>query len=185
MEGGNSLLEKLQIAEYAAIQELTMQTAKRGRAVMCSGANLLVNREEWLKSWPDLHSEIPSGDDMFLLESFRRRGLRIMALDRPDLTATIQAVPNLRALLRQRMRWAGKASHYTDRYIIRYGALVLLANLLQLVCPLVLLVKFPMEYRLIKKRDPKVSFAIALILEIVYPFYILLCIFGGCLRRSW
>ena len=30
-----SLLERLQIAEYAAIQQLTIETAKRGHAVMC------------------------------------------------------------------------------------------------------------------------------------------------------
>ncbi len=185
MEGGPSLLEQLQVAEYAAIQEVTMRTAKRGRAVMCSGANLLVNRERWLESWSDLHQDIPSGDDMFLLESFRRRGLRIVAVDRPEWTATVQAETSWRAFWRQRMRWAGKAPHYTDPFIRRYGAVVLGANLLQLVCPLVLLVKFPMEYSIIKNRDPKVSVWIALILEIVYPYYILLCLLGGCFRRSW
>ena len=64
-----SLLERLQIAEYAAIQQLTIETAKRGHAVMCSGANLIAKRDRWLESYPDLHPEIPSGDDMFLLES--------------------------------------------------------------------------------------------------------------------
>ena len=70
-----SLLERLQIAEYAAIQQLTIETAKRGHAVMCSGANLIAKRDRWLESYEDLHLEIPSGDDMFLLESFKSRGL--------------------------------------------------------------------------------------------------------------
>ena len=43
-----SLLERLQIAEYAAIQQLTIETAKRGHAVMCSGANLIAKRDRWL-----------------------------------------------------------------------------------------------------------------------------------------
>ena len=68
-----SLLEQLQIAEYAAIQQLTIETAKRGHAVMCSGANLIAKRDRWLESYEDLQPEIPSGDDMFLLESFKRR----------------------------------------------------------------------------------------------------------------
>jgi len=185
MQGGPTLLERLQVAEYAAIQQVTMQTAKRGKAVMCSGANLIVNRERWLESWPDLHDKLPSGDDMFLLESFRRRGLRILPVDRSEFTATIQAETSWRAFLRQRMRWAGKAPHYTDPAIRRYGTIVILANLLQLICPLVLLIKFPLEYNLIKKRDPEVSFGIALLLEVVYPLYCLLCILGGLLRRSW
>jgi len=185
MHGGDSLLERLQKAEYAAIQELTMRTAKRGCAVMCSGANMIVNRSRWLESYEDLHPEIPSGDDMFLLESFRRRGLRIVAIDRPEFTATISAETTWGRFFRQRMRWAGKAPHYTDPLIRRYGAMVLIANLLQLLCPVVLLIKFPIEYSLIKKRDPEVSFFVALLLEIVYPYYMLVCILGGLLRRSW
>lgn len=193
MEGGTSLVERLQVAEYAAIQELTMRTAKRGKAILCSGANLIVRRERWLESYADLHLDIPSGDDMFLLESFRRRGLDISVLDSPAYTATVRALPSWSALLRQRMRWAGKASRYTDSYIIRAGLVVAVANILQLVCPLIILIKFPLEYRLIKKRDPKVSFFIALLLEVVYPFYLFLCLFGGLFgsrlgsgsSRSW
>ena len=180
-----SLLERLQIAEYAAIQQLTIETAQRGHAVMCSGANLIVRRDRWLESYEDLHPEIPSGDDMFLLESFKRRGLKIMVLDDSRYEAIVRPHTSWRAFFRQRMRWAGKAPKYTDKDILRCGAIVLGANLLQLVCPLVLLVKFPIEYRLIKKREPSVSLWTGLLLEILYPFYILLSIVGGLLRRGW
>ena len=180
-----SLLERLQIAEYAAIQQLTINTAQRGHAVMCSGANVIVRRDRWLESYDDLHPEIPSGDDMFLLESFKRRGLQIMVLDDSRYEAIVHPHTSWRAFFRQRMRWAGKAPKYTDKDILRCGAIVLGANLLQLVCPLVLLVKFPIEYRLIKKREPSVSLWTGLLLEILYPFYILLSIVGGLLRRGW
>ena len=180
-----SLLERLQIAEYAAIQQLTIETAKRGHAVMCSGANLIAKRDRWLESYEDLHPEISSGDDMFLLESFKRRGLQIMVLDDSRYEAIVRPHTSWRAFFRQRMRWAGKAPKYTDKDILRCGAIVLGANLLQLVCPLVLLVKFPIEYRLIKKREPSISLWTGLLLEILYPFYILLSIVGGLLRRGW
>lgn len=180
------LLSRLQQAEYAAIQMLTIESARRGHPVMCSGANLLVRRERWLESWPDLHEEIASGDDMFLLESFKRRGLRIRVSDDACLEATIEAQPTLRSLLRQRMRWAGKAPRYTDRDILTCGALVLGANLLQLLCPALILVKFPLEYSLIKKRDASVSLFTALVLEIVYPLYVLVSLLGGIFRpRRW
>lgn len=186
MDGGDSLIERLQRAEYAAIQEVTMAAAKRGRAVMCSGANLLVRRERWLESWPNLHPEIPSGDDMFLLESFKHRGLAIEVADAPAYEATVHPLTSWRALLRQRMRWAGKAPHYTDRDIRRYGARIVLLNVLQLLCPLFLLLKFPYEYRLIKKRDPKVSLSDALLLEILYPIYMLIVLLGGLVsQRRW
>ena len=189
MESGNatpSLLEKLQIAEYAAIQELTMRTAKRGRAVMCSGANLIVRREVWLACESELHPEIPSGDDMFLLEAVKRKSYQIAVIDEPEYTAVVRPAPTWRAFFRQRMRWAGKAPKYTDKDIIRCGAAVAAANILQLLCPLVILIKFPIEYSLIKKREPRTSFFIALLLELLYPFYLLICLVGGLFRsKEW
>lgn len=180
-----TLLERLQIAEYAAIQQLTIASARRGHAVMCSGANMIVRRARWLESYEDLHPEIPSGDDMFLLESFKRRGLRVDVLDDVRYTAVVRPETSWRAFWRQRMRWAGKAPHYKDRDIIRCGMMVAIANVLQLVCPVVLLLKFPIEYRLIKQRDSEVPLFTALVLELVYPWYMLVCLVGGLLRRSW
>ena len=180
-----SLLEQLQIAEYAAIQQLTIETAKRGHAVMCSGANLIAKRDRWLESYEDLHPEIPSGDDMFLLESFKRRGLQIAVMDDPRYEAIVRPHTSWRAFFRQRMRWAGKAPKYTDRDILRCGAVVLGTNMLQLVCPLVLLVKFPIEYRLIRYRYKSISFWVALLLEVVYPIYILFTLIGGLFRKHW
>jgi hypothetical protein len=180
-----SLLEQLQIAEYAAIQQLTIETAKRGHAVMCSGANLIAKRDRWLESYEDLHPEIPSGDDMFLLESFKRRGLQIAVMDDPRYEAIVRPHTSWRAFFRQRMRWAGKAPKYTDKDILRCGTIVLAANILQLLFPIVMIMKFPIEYQLIKKRDTSASLFTALVLEVCYPFYLLISLIGGMLRRRW
>ena len=190
-EGGVRVLEALQIAEYAAIQELTMRTAKAGRAVMCSGANLIVRRDAWLACEPDLHPEIPSGDDMFLLEAMKKRGYKISVIDEPDFTAVVRPAPTWRAFFRQRMRWAGKAPKYTDPDILRCGALIVAANLLQLLCPLIILIKFPIEYNLVKKRLPSPppegrpgGVLVVLLLELLYPFYLLLSLLGGLFRQK-
>lgn len=187
-----NLLEQLQIAEYAAIQQLTIEAAQRGKAVMCSGANLIVRREAWLACEPDLHPEIPSGDDMFLLEAIKRKGMRVTVIDEPDYTAVVRPIPTWRAFVKQRMRWAGKAPVYTDRDIIRCGAWVAAMNILQLFCPLILLIKFPIEYGLIRKRITPPNregygvklFFVALLLEIIYPFYMLACLIGGVIKKK-
>jgi hypothetical protein len=187
-----SLLERLQIAEYAAIQQLTIETAKRGHAVMCSGANLIAKRDRWLESYKDLHPEIPSGDDMFLLEAVKRKGMRVTVIDEPDYTAVVRPIPTWGAFVKQRMRWAGKAPVYTDRDIIRCGAWVAAMNILQLFCPLILLIKFPIEYGLIRKRITPPNregygvklFFVALLLEIIYPFYMLACLIGGVIKKN-
>lgn len=187
-EGRNAnLLERLQMAEYAAIQGLTIVSAKRWRPVMCSGANMIVRRGRWLESYADLHPELASGDDMFLLESFKRRGLRIGASDDEGLTAVVRPIRTWKAFFRQRMRWAGKAPAYQDMDIILCGSIVLIANLLQILCPAVMLVKFPLEYKLIRQRDARISIWTALLLELVYPYYLLFSLVGGVLstrRRS-
>ena len=180
-----SLLERLQIAEYAAIQQLTIESAQKGKAVMCSGANLIVRRDRWLESYLDLHPELHSGDDMFLLESFKRRRLKITVLDDPQFEANVRPHTSWRAFFRQRMRWAGKAPKYTDKDICRCGAIILLVNILQLLCPPVLLVKFPFEYHIIKKRDASVSLFTALVLGLIYPIYMLIALVGGLFRRQW
>ena len=180
-----SLLERLQIAEYAAIQELTMRSAKKDQAVMCSGANLIVKREVWLECEKDLHFEIPSGDDMFLLEAVKRKGNKLTVIDEPEYTAIVRPQTSWRAFFRQRMRWAGKAPKYTDRDIIRCGRRIVAANIVQILCPLIILIKFPIEWSLIKVREPQVKWYVALLLEILYPFYLLICLIGGLFRRSW
>ncbi len=180
-----SLLEKLQIAEYAAIQELTMRSAKKDQAVMCSGANLIVKRAVWLECEKDLHFEIPSGDDMFLLEAVKRKGNKLTVIDEPAYTAIVRPQTSWKAFFRQRMRWAGKAPHYTDRDILRCGRWVVFANILQFLCPLIILIKFPIEWSLIKAREPQIKWYVALLLEILYPFYLLISLIGGLFRKSW
>jgi len=189
--GGEGLLERLQIAEYAAIQELTMRMAKKEQAVMCSGANLIVRREAWLACEPDIHPEIPSGDDMFLLEAAKRRGFKIGVIDEPDFTAVVRPQTSWRAFFRQRMRWAGKAPHYTDKDIIHCGRVIATLNILQFLCPLIILFKFPAEYGLICRREltypssaPRTSWHVALLLEILYPYYLLICLIGGLFRKG-
>jgi len=184
----DTLIERLQVIEYTALQALTIRTAKRGKAIMCSGANLLVRRSVWLEAEPHLHPELPSGDDMFLLEYCKRTGKRVTVTgDRlavSGLTAVVTAQPTLRALLRQRMRWAGKAPHYTDKDIRRYGAAVAVAMLLQLLCPLLVLLYLPIECPLI--RGCGFAWYEVLLLAIVYPYYVLISLIGGLLNpQRW
>ena len=178
----NTLIQRLQVIEYTALQQLTIRTAKRGKAILCSGANLIVRRDVWLQAEPHLHPEIPSGDDMFLLEYCKRTGRKIAVSVAENMTATITAQPTLRALLRQRMRWAGKAPHYTDPDIRQAGAVVSIALALQLLNPLFVLLWLPFECSLIRGK----SFAPleVLLLALVYPYYALIALIGGLLHPN-
>lgn len=184
----NTLIERLQVIEYTALQALTIRAAMGSRAVMCSGANLLVRRSVWLEAEPHLHPELPGGDDMFLLEYCKRTGKRItvsgelLAVNR--FTAVVTAQPTLRALFRQRMRWAGKAPHYTDKDIRLYGATVAAAMVLQLLFPPLVLLYLPFECSLIRGKG--FAWYEVLLLAIVYPYYALISLIGGLLNpQRW
>ena len=180
----DNLLQRLQIIEYTALQRLTIRMAKRGKPILCSGANLIVRRNVWLAAEQHLHPEIPSGDDMFLLEYCKRTGRKIACSDAEQMTAVITAQPTLRALLRQRARWAGKAPHYTDRDICLFGTLVTLAIVLQFICPLLVLLYLPWECSLI--RGNHFAPLEVLLLALVYPYYALIALIGGLLHpKRW
>lgn len=187
MPAGKSMIERMQATEYAALQSLTLSTAESGHAVMCSGANLIVRKIQWLQSFPALHTGLPSGDDMFLLEDFKRRGLSISILYNQ---AVITPQPTLGKLLRQRMRWAGKAPAYKDNDIRLCGAMVVTLNLLS-VLPPVWLIKYLIELRILKQArryglgaDYPNLYPTTLLLSLLYPLYMLICLIGGAFRQK-
>ncbi len=189
MREQSGLLCRLQHVEYVAIQTLTMLAAVHHHPVMCSGAGLLVRRECWLDSFPDLHPELPSGDDMFLLQAFKRRNLRIAPLWNNDSAAVVFPETTWKGLLRQRMRWAGKAFAYTDTDILVCGAWVVLSNLLAL-CPPFFLLKYIADVCLVCYGKRHYRFAQkavlwnAFLLSLVYPWYVLCSLLGGLVRRN-
>lgn len=173
----DTLIERLQVIEYTALQRLTVRTAQQGRAILCSGANILVRRDVWLEAEPHLHPELPSGDDIFLLEYCKRAGKNVAVCDAESMTAGVTAQPTVRALMRQRARWAGKAPHYTDRDIRRYGAAVAVAMCLQALCPPLVLLYLPWECALIKGCG--FAWYEVLLLSLVYPYYALAALISG------
>ena len=184
IKSSDTLIQRLQIIEYAALQALTVRMARKGKPILCSGANMIVRRDVWLQAEPYLHPDLPSGDDMFLLEYCKRTGRTIAVCDADSMTATVTAQPILRALLRQRARWAGKAPHYTDHDIRCYGALVTIALVLQFICPPMVLLYLPFECSLIRGK----GFAPleVLLLAIIYPYYALIALIGGLLHpKRW
>ena len=180
----NTLIQRLQVIEYTALQNLTILMAKWGRPILCSGANLIVRRDVWLQAEPYLHPDIPGGDDMFLLEYCKRTHRSIAVSDAYTMTAVVTALPTMRDLFRQRMRWAGKAPRYADHDIRLYGLLVTLALVQQIVFPPVVLLYLPFEYMLIRGKG--FSVLEVLLLAIVYPYYAILSLIGGLLHpQRW
>ena len=178
-----TLLEELQQIEFAAIQELTMRTARRGKPALCFGANMIVNREAWIASYPHLHHNIPEGDGMFLLESFKHRGRRVTAID--HYAVTVHALPTLREVVNRRKLRAGELLHYRDRDFRLLCASVLLSNLLVVACPPLLIIKWVVDTLMVRKRLPRLRliWIKTLLLTVVYPWYVLAIMLAGLFSK--
>lgn len=116
IEGGKGFFHRFQELEFLSLQGVTAGTAVAGDPVMCNGAALAFSRDEYLKHAGDLHYELASGDDVFLLHSMKKdSGKRILWLESAEASATTPASGNLLSFLRQRGRWISKAGAYSDR----------------------------------------------------------------------
>jgi biofilm PGA synthesis N-glycosyltransferase PgaC len=116
LDGGRGFFQRFQELEFISLQCVTAGTAASGDPVMCNGANLAFSRDAYLKSSEDLHPELVSGDDIFLLHSIKKRAGRILWLESEDANITAKSALTQGAFIKQRARWISKSGSYDDRY---------------------------------------------------------------------
>jgi len=129
---GNGFFGRFQELEFLSLQGITSGTAMIGEPVMCNGANLAFRKESYLRHSGNLHDEINSGDDIFLLHSLKKEKQQpILWLESPE--ATVETLPALTfgSFFKQRSRWISKSNSYQDRNTIVLGVVTFLAVVLQ------------------------------------------------------
>jgi len=115
---------RLQQVEFTALAASTIGAIGAQIPIMCNGANLAFTKSAWLESRADLKPDEPSGDDIFLLQSIKQRGGTIRFLRSERAFVETRSAENLRAFVRQRRRWAGKSTAYTDWHLIAIACLI-------------------------------------------------------------
>ena len=130
--------------EFAGLVGVGGACIARGRPTMCNGANLAYRRATFheVGGYAD-NQGLASGDDEFLLHKIQQRypaGVHFLA--RPEAVVDTPAPATLRALLRQRVRWASKWPHYRPAAPRQLALLVLGANV-SLALGLALAVAWP------------------------------------------
>ncbi|GAB3849259.1 glycosyltransferase [Hymenobacter terrigena] len=144
LTGSNSLFMTLMGLEFAGLVGVGAACLACQQPTMCNGANLAYRRAafETVGGFAD-NAHLASGDDEFLLHKIHAAfpGTAHFLTDAAAIARTA-APPTLRALLRQRVRWASKWRHYQSAASRRLALLVLGANVALAVGPLALL-KWP------------------------------------------
>lgn len=132
LSGGKGFFHRFQELEFLSLQGITAGMAVAGDPVMCNGANLLFTKKAFWENAADLHEELISGDDVFLLHSIKKeKNARILWLESESATVTTKTSRSAVLFLSQRARWISKAGAYTDKSTILLAIVTLTAILLQ------------------------------------------------------
>ena len=107
---------------------------------MCNGANFCYSKKAFLEVNGFAGNQyIGSGDDVFLLQKFKKEGVKTAFLKSRSSVVITRESTTWQELFFQRVRWASKTSAYKSFFSKSLGAVVFLMNLLvALYAPLVL-----------------------------------------------
>ncbi|GEM_PF-1889028 len=180
--------------EWMSLQAVTRLTAWLRVPVLCNGANMAFFRSDFMCLQGS--SDIPgarcaSGDDVFLLQAFRRRGLSVAYLDSPQGLVDTLAPCGLASFFRQRFRWVRKVRDFHDPVSLLMAFFVFCLCLLMVVLPLfslrcyvwtillLLLVELPLFFSQARRFNQWGSLLWLPVWQVLYPFYVLISLVGG------
>jgi len=126
---GSQFVPWFQELEFLSLQGVTAGTAGIGHPVMCNGANLAFTAETYKKYSGDLHLEIASGDDVFLLHRIKADKGRILCNDDKDSIVETKGAGSFISFLRQRARWVYKSGAYDDLFTKVLALITLTMNI--------------------------------------------------------
>ncbi|MFM2387842.1 MAG: hypothetical protein RL660_2599 [Bacteroidota bacterium] len=132
---GKGWLNIFQVIDFLCMQGITAASLRYHFNSTCNGANLAYTRHAF-NAVDGFNSidHIASGDDMLLLHKIDQRFEHsVRFLKNSAAVVTTAAMPNLSSFIQQRVRWASKAKHYTDKRVTAVLAAVWLFNAMLLV----------------------------------------------------
>lgn len=201
----NSFSRKLQSLEYSSLMATALGSCGIGHPVIASSANLAFRKSMLNVDSDSMNPTVSSGDDIFLLHRAKKlKNCRIEFLSDKRSIVQTSTEATIAKALRQRKRWASKSVFYKDFDTIYAGFVVLIFNLLivsllfasifnvkYLFCFFTLLaVKSFVDYCLLnsylKFTAQNKLLRIFLLLQLMYPFYIVYSFFlGVAIKGNW
>ena len=109
--------ERFQSLDYIGMMGVTGAGIVSKKLSLANGANLSYRKSSFdrLGGFEGI-DQIASGDDMLLLEKFQKAFPNdVHFLKSPGATVFTKAKPTVSSFISQRLRWAGKTSHYKNR----------------------------------------------------------------------
>ena len=202
IENGLGFFRKFEELEFLSLQGVTAGSAAAQMATMCNGANLAFPRESYLNNTDKLHNEIPSGDDIFLLQSLKKSGnSKITWLESADSIVSTSSVSTVNGFMKQRTRWVSKVQAYNDWFVVFVGIAAFIAILTQLfmlagliagrmaieVFLAINLLKWVPDFLILQNTTVRYERKELLLWmfpsQLVYPFYVIAVALSSLFRR--
>jgi len=130
LSGNTKIVELFQAIDFMVLQGITGASVFRKIHSMCNGANLAYERKVFFEVGGFKGVDhIASGDDMLPMHKFAERYPdRIQYLKSKAAIVSTTPMPSWKSFLNQRIRWASKATYYTDKRIFWVLLLVYVFN---------------------------------------------------------
>jgi cellulose synthase/poly-beta-1,6-N-acetylglucosamine synthase-like glycosyltransferase len=126
-----SFFGKLQSLEFMSLISSGAGSCNAGFPILANGANIAFTRQTY-ESCGGFSGNIqfPSGDDMFLMMSVKRKfgAKAIRFLRSEEAIVNTPATIGFKSFIQQRLRWVSKSRGYTDPVLITSSILVFLTN---------------------------------------------------------
>ena len=119
-----------EILDLGSLQAVSAGSAMMGCPIMCNGANMIVRRDIYLEHISGIRTDIPSGDDMFMLHNIKAANGKIFYLFRPELIISTRGNDNPLSFFTQRKRWIGKLPAYTDKFTVATATITAVTNIM-------------------------------------------------------
>ncbi|MCU0473826.1 MAG: glycosyltransferase [Bacteroidales bacterium] len=203
LESKRGFFNRFQEIEFFSLQGITAGTAAGGSPVMCNGANLAFTKESYIRHSDDLHDEMVSGDDVFLLHALKKEPENKIAwLESKDSVVTTKTSESLGSFLLQRARWISKSGAYRDSYTkvlalvtlitISLQWLLLIAGIFNPVFLPVFLASFTMKsvpdflivQNMVSRYGRKKLLGTFILAQLFYPLYVITVLFYYLISRK-
>lgn len=202
----NTLLERMQLVEFAGLIGIGGASIGLGKPNMCNGANLAYTKQafEAVNGFAG-NETIASGDDEFLLHKINRQfPSKAIFLKHKKAIVYTEARKTISSFMSQRIRWASKWRAYQDAHVKSLALVVFAVNLLLFVALLVslggvfpvpafigaIIVKFAVDFlfltRILAFLGQAKYLLYMLPLQLVYiPYVVVTAIKGLTGRYGW
>jgi poly-beta-1,6-N-acetyl-D-glucosamine synthase len=203
LDRGKGFLHRFQELEYLSLQGVTAGTAASGNPVMCNGSNLAFTKDTFNKNSDNLHDEILSGDDVFLLHSIKKDPVNnISWLESQEAVVITGSQDTIGSFIKQRARWTSKVGTYKDMHTRLLAIVTFVTVLLQwflfvagifntVFLPVLLavfLLKSIPDYLVIRNTAARYGKKSLLFFflpgQIIYPLYVISVFFYFLIRKN-